>query len=444
MGRKLTTSKFITKATGVHGDTYDYSEVKYINGKMKVVIKCKKHGEFLQSPDNHISKRQGCPTCVGVKLKTTDKFINDAKEVHGETYDYSGVKYINGSMKVIIKCKEHGEFLQVPSSHLQGAGCPTCAGVKLKTTDKFIQDAKEVHGEIYEYSGVKYIRSNIKVFIKCKKHGEFLQTPGAHLQGAGCLVCAGNQLKTIDKFIQDAKEVHGEIYDYSEVKYIGSHTNVIIKCKEHGDFEQTPSSHLRGSGCPICTGKQLKTIDKFIQDAKDVHGDKYDYSEVKYIGSHTKVIIKCKEHGEFLQTPNNHLRGQDCPKCFGNYSKISLEWLNFIKINNNTIINVLSKSGEYRIPTTRYHVDGFCMETNTVYEFQGDKWHGNPNSPIFSQDEINPITKTTYRELYETTQTKKQKIIELGYKYVEMWEYDWRKARKAIIKIQKLWRQRLS
>ena len=136
------------------------------------------------------------------------------------------------------------------------------------------------------------------------------------------------------EFIEKAKEVHGDKYDYSKVEYVNNHTKVCIICPEHDEFWQTPNNHVHGQGCPYCykqgIGKKIKnekrikikTIKKdFVEKAKEIHGDKYDYSKVNYINRNTKVCIICPEHGEFWQTPKNHLCGQGCPHCGRNKNK---------------------------------------------------------------------------------------------------------------------------
>ena len=157
---------------------------------------------------------------------------------------------------------------------------------------------------------------------------------------------------------------------------------VIIICKEHGEFEQMPRNHLLGSICHKCSGKYQPTTEEWIKKAKEVHGDKYDYSNVNYIGCKKKVIIICKEHGEFEQSAESHIGKLKCgcPKCCKNqYSKMSIEWIKFISKLNNNIIQHALNGEEFKIPNTRFKADGFCKETNTIYEFHGDYWHGNPN-----------------------------------------------------------------
>lgn len=179
----------------------------------------------------------------------------------------------------------------------------------------YIQKFQEVHGSAYDYSKVDYKTAKEKVVIICKQHGSFLQSPDNHIKGQGCPVCQGNKKKTTQQCIEDFKKVHENSYDYSMVQYANCGTKVEIICKTHGSFFQTPSHHLEGKGCPKCSSTWKKDVGQCIEDFKKVHGDTYDYSQVKYSGQVNKVDIICKEHGVFTQTPNHHLKGVGCPKC---------------------------------------------------------------------------------------------------------------------------------
>lgn len=125
---KLDTTEFINRAKIIHGNRYDYSKVNYVNSKTKVCIICREHGEFYQTPDNHINVKNGCPKCAGVIKSTTEEFVNNARLIHEDKYDYSKVEYINAKTKVCIICPEHGEFYQTPNAHTstQKQGCPKC------------------------------------------------------------------------------------------------------------------------------------------------------------------------------------------------------------------------------------------------------------------------------------------------------------------------------
>ena len=186
--------KFIEKAKLIHGDKYDYSKVNYINAKTKVCIICETHGEFEQTPDNHINQKSGCQECGNeIKRKKFSmgkcNFIKTANIIHNYNYIYELVKYKNIDTKVKIICKKHGKFEQTPYKHLQGQGCPKCGGTKRSTTEEFIQKSEMIHGDRYDYSKVGYKNAHTKVIIICPIHGKFEQRPADHINGAGCPKC---------------------------------------------------------------------------------------------------------------------------------------------------------------------------------------------------------------------------------------------------------------
>lgn len=254
---------------------------------------------------------------------TTEEFIQKAREVHGDRYDYSKVEYVDSTTRVCIVCMKHGDFWQKPNIHLQGKGCFKCGRERIanssrKSLEQFLQDAKNVHGNRYDYSKVELVNYQTKVIIVCPVHGEFTQVPTLHLQGSGCPKCGNERVSlrmTTKEFIQKAKQIHGDRYDYSKVEYSGNKAKVCIICKEHGEFWQEARMHLSGCGCPICAGRKKMRTSDFIKKARSVHGDKYDYSKAEYKGNTEKVCIICPEHGEFWQHAGNHLKGVGCPKC---------------------------------------------------------------------------------------------------------------------------------
>jgi len=185
---------------------------------------------------------------------------------------------------------------------------------KKLTTEEFIEKARKIHGDKYDYSLVNYIGTYIKIKIICKEHDIFEQTPNAHLRKQGCPKCS-NKKKTTDEFIKESKRVHGNKYNYSITEYKDCRTKVNIICPIHGSFLQYPNSHLRGWECIRCSGNNKKTTDEFIEESKKIHDNKYDYSKSIYINVLNKIIIICPIHGEFYQTPPNHLHGNGCPKC---------------------------------------------------------------------------------------------------------------------------------
>lgn len=197
---------------------------------------------------------------------------------------------------------------------------------KKLTAEEFIKRAREIHGDLYGYDRVEYVNSQSKVEIFCKKHNEyFKQIPSTHMRGYNCFKCsreaaAKSMRKDIETFIKEADEKHSSRYTYEFAEYKKTSEKVIITCKKHGNFEQTPANHLKGAGCMKCRNastisRQTKTTEQFIEDAIKIHGDTYSYVDTMYIKSDEKVEITCEYHGKFFQIPNNHLEGKGCPHC---------------------------------------------------------------------------------------------------------------------------------
>lgn len=415
--RRRSLQQFIDNVNKVHKFKYDYSLVGSFDRKKKITIMCPLHGKFNQNPHNH-QQGQGCPDCGGSKPLTTQEFIDRAKLIHGDLYDYSVSKYNNIDDKITIICKKHGKFYQRAYNHLKGHGCLKCVGWS-KTTEQFINEAKSIHKDRYDYSSTKYINTANSVSIRCKKHGIFQQYPSVHLKGHGCIQCSGVNKKTTDEFIKESRSVHRLKYDYSETNYKNRHGKVIIICKTHGEFHQNAGSHLQGCGCPYCGGNTLKSTEEFIIQAKEKHNDLYDYSKSIYKSAKQKIKIICKTHGEFHQEASSHLMGCGCPKCRPPQSKTARKWLNLIKTIAPNLITWESPGGEYRIPGTRWHADGYDPDTNTIYEYHGWYWHGCPM--MYPREKMNKVCGKTMGELYDATKAREKKIKEMGYNLCAIW-----------------------
>lgn len=365
----LTTKEFIKKAKEVHGDKYDYSKVEYVNTLTPVTIVCPEHGEFEQIPKVHL-KGCGCKKCANKGTSdrcrgNIDEFIKKSKEVHGDKYDYSKVDYVNSQTKVCIICHDHGEFWQKPANHLQGQGCPACGNVKQKTTEEFIKEARKIHGDKYDYSKVQYVNNKSKVCIICPEHGEFLQSPAHHLNGFGCPKCSKNYKLTTEEFIEKSVNIYGDRYDYSKVNYVNNKTKVSIICPDHGEFKIFPKIFLKGLGCVKC--RYVSDTNTFIEKAKKIHRDKYYYSKTIYKDNKDKICIICPEHGEFWQSPHDHLDGCGCPNCSHSTSNPEFEIFQLIKTlkplqNDRTILN--GKELDIYVPSKKLAI-----------EYNGLHWH---------------------------------------------------------------------
>lgn len=187
-----------------------------------------------------------------------ESLVSRMRERHGGKYGYDASSFSGTHNKMRIICPEHGEFWQTPNKHLMGRGCPKCNGGVRLTTEGFVRKAKERHGDRYDYSKVVYTNASTCVEIICREHGSFMQKPSLHLQGGGCPICGGSKRLTLEEFIEKARKVHGDRYDYSKVDYVNNSTEVTITCPKHGDFSQTPNHHMMGSGCPLCNSSRLE------------------------------------------------------------------------------------------------------------------------------------------------------------------------------------------
>ena len=244
--------------------------------------------------------------------------------------------------------------------------------MNISNTENFKIKADEIHLKKYNYSLVNYVNQKIKVKIVCPIHGEFEQTPKSHLQGKGCLLCGRNEMKTKltkneDLFTFNAKKTHNNKYDYSLIKYKGSHVKIKIICPIHGEFEQTPSNHLKGHGCTYCTYNN-SNLEKFIENGQKTHNNKYDYSLVKYRNNKTKVKIICPTHGEFEQSPDHHInRKHGCPSCKESKGEYKIR-------------EILTENNIKFIPQYKFNecknklelpFDFFLPDYNTCIEFNG-------------------------------------------------------------------------
>ncbi len=301
---------------------------------------------------------------------------------------------------------------------------------KLLIQEEFIRRGITIHADFYDYSKVKYINYNTKVIIICKEHDEFLQRPSCHLVGQGCPKCGYKKMHknrnypckyNTTTFIEAAKIKHGDVYSYDKVSYQTYESPVLIFCNKYNhEFWQKPTCHLQGYGCKQCAnikvGNYFKLNQKeFIIRAKQIHNNKYCYDLVNYIDGRQKVIIICNVHGPFSQTPSSHLQNHGCVQC--KQSKGEKKIQKYLDQNN---IKAIS---EYCIPNTKKRFDFFIPFFSCIVEFNGLQ-HYIPSSFSTNQDmdyKLSNLKKTYKSDIYKDNWCKNNKITLLRIHY---WEYN--------------------
>lgn len=375
---------FLERATDINGDKYDYSEIteQHINDGVRshVPIICNTcQYRWASSINHHINKKGGCPNCAGVAPWTFERFLIKAKTTHGDKFDYSQVTehHIN-----------NGKNSRVPII------CNTC-----------------------EYTWEPTIFSHIN---------------GKH----GCPDCAGNIPWTRERFMERAVKIHGDNYNYSQIipqHIINQDSHVPVTCNICQYYWEPPiTSHInRKNGCPDCSGKVQWTLERFKERGFKIHGNAYDYSQITeqhIINSHSSVPIICNNcKNKWTPSIGHHINRKDgCPHCRTNkrYSQAAIDWLKSIEQKEGIVVQcAISEGGEYKIPSPNggyYKFDGYHAPTNTVYEYYGDYWHGNPK--VYDQNIINPSSGKTYGELHQRTIDREKYIRSFGYNLVTKWE----------------------
>ena len=357
---------------------------------------------------------------------STEDFVNKARNIHGDRYDYNKVNYVAAIKNVTIVCPKHGNFVQRPANHLSGKGCRKCAGNLPLTFEEFKKRAQKVHGNRYDYSDVLIKNVDKKIAIRCKDHGIFHQVLKIHLKGFNCPKCGRVSTKkqlghNTTRFVEDARKCHGDKYDYTKSKYVNALSNLAIICPKHGEFSQKPASHIRGVGCPKCgdesvAAQRVRTTKDYIQEAKTVHGSKFDYSKCTYKGMKYKIEVICPKHGSFWTQAANHVKSNQsgCPDCAESGFKPNLPGiLYYIAITSDTgetlyKIGITNLSLEKRFPVLdraririvklwrfEWGAEAAKFERDILTEFKEFKYKGSnvlisaANAEIFIKDILN-------------------------------------------------------
>lgn len=247
---KYTQEKFIEKAIAKHSNKYLYDKAIYSGTNNSIIIICPVHGEFETTPYNHF--RGGCANCAQ-NYYNTESFITKAKTINDNAvkFSYDKVSYINSYTKITITCLVHGDWEQDPSSHLQGHGCPVCSPIRRLFGHKFIKPIPKINKEEAPKIYQKYYPPK---FVKENKAEMIKVTPVKDNQKSityeipELIKICADPTK---EFIRVAKLVKSNStrYTYDKVVYKNKNSPVIITCIEHGDFLQTPIYHLKGNGC---------------------------------------------------------------------------------------------------------------------------------------------------------------------------------------------------
>lgn len=280
------------------------------------------------------------------------------------------------------------------------------------STEEFIRLARLKHGESYDYSLVKYINNYTKIKIICKKHGEFKQLPNNHMRGGGCQICGLHNKCYNQDFIAKAQNQHGQRYDYSEVDYSSARKAVIIICKIHGSFKQIPDHHIRGRGCSKCRDENnsiknreldIKISDeKYKQKCLELHDQKYKYDKLR-LGKtlHEKIIINCPKHGDFKIKATHHLyRRQGCPAC---RESLGERLIRFYLKQNGFEFETQKSFDDLQNPKTKRKLffDFYLPIYNTVIEYDG-KQHFEQGKFANKMHYSSTLEDTQYRDNIKT------------------------------------------
>lgn len=395
---QYTTEEFIEKCKLIHGDKYDFSLVEYNTSHTKVKVICPIHGIFESKP-NSLLNGCGCGKCNG-KNKTTEDIIKEFVEIHGDRYDYSKVVYKNTKTKVIVICKEHGEFQCNIGDHLGGSNCPKCYTKKKRTTEDVIKEFVAVHGDSFDYSLVEYKNSKQSVKIKCNTCDRiYLQTPFKHLSlpVGYCSNCKKRQ-NTPNK-LKILQKIHNNKYEYPNFKYVKNVDKINVICPIHGKFMIEYNSHRSGAGCQKCAGTYSYTTEEFIEKAAPIHDFKYDYSQFIYTNNKTKSTIICPKHGPWQQTASDHLNGYGCPICRSSKGELAIrKFLNEHSIKFEPQYRINECRNIYPLPFDF----GILKDDGTLdflIEFQGEQ-HFRPvkYAKMTEEQKINKFNGTVFRD----------------------------------------------
>jgi len=422
--------------------------------------------QWVQKSEEKFGKKFATLRGGSITLDELRRFITQSKRMadvftHLEHEKKSSISFQdlfwNSREDMLIPCSEqnHGLICTTPYLHQSSeTGCTKCSGKYQRTEEEFDVDLKAIYGTSITRLD-PYINQKTSMMMKCEvneKHQPFKKTGNDLLNARqGCPRCQIERSSEIrrwkkEEWITEVQKVHSVGKDdYSKLVLEKNAKDILwahdIFCIHHQKYYcQRAGDHQNGHRCVLCRDVTLSTQFRMpylelIQRCREIHSnEKFEYDEKEpedYRNGYSKIQVVCSQtdsegniHGIWTPTAHNHINGSGCPHCaMAGWSKLSVEWLDMLSDKLGTRIQHVKNGGEYQIPGTRLRADGFDRITNTIYEFHGDYWHGNPKK--YAADMINSTAGISMGTLYQKTVAKRELAISLGYKYVEMWESDW-------------------
>jgi hypothetical protein len=438
---------FREKAIEARGIVFDYSLVEdhHVNGvDSEIPIICTICFYYwTPTINNHVNHKRGCPGCSGRAPLTLTRILMKARSIHGDSIDYTLVMEIHiqsAKSKLPLTCnicKYYWEPTINAHTSNRFTGCPDCAGVVPWTLIRFIERGVKIHGLKYNYSLIRehhIVNQKSLVPITCNICSHYWKpTINAHVWGKGCPECGGTLKWTLARLLSKFLQIHGVKFDYSKITenhIVNQDSRIPIKCNIcKYKWEPTISGHVCGKGCPDCAGNAPWTLERLLIRAFKIHGNRYDYSQVteNHVENCRSLIPiicnNCKE--SLLPDIDHHINSKRGCHCFFNRgSKAGLDWLKSIEERDGIVIQcATSIEGEFKIRAPsgqNYRADGYHAPTNTIYEFYGDYWHGNPK--MYDMNAINGTSRKTYGELYHKTIERENYIKSLGYNVIITWD----------------------
>jgi very-short-patch-repair endonuclease len=430
---------FTTRARAIHGDKYTYAHTAEPQNiqKTRLTIVCPAHGEFEQMAYVHL-RGLGCKQCGKDAAATAQRqfmaekgatFVERARAIHGDRYDYSQTVYAGTAADCTIICPEHGPFLQTAGNHLQGQHCGVCARRTAHSKTRhdinvFVERARATHGDRYDYSRAEYRGSTAKLTIVCPEHGAFDQVANQHVHGMGCPACgalaggAATRVDPAERLVQ-ARAVHGDQYDYSETVFGLAATPIQLRCGVHGLFTQRQDVHLAGAGCPHCVWSErsemmTSTTEDWVAKARAIWGDKFDYLESVYTGSKQPITLRCPTHGPHTLLAGQHLQGYACPACSIGNSKAEVEIAEFMRSHGLEVLEQQCVGGK--------SVDLYLPAQKLAIEHNGEYWHSDRE---FRSGLPSRRTSTYHKE-------KQDAVAAAGVRLVQIWGTEWANRRAQV------------